>query len=54
MEELCAVGELDCRFPHHVVLAEIGDLPSETLEFLQRNDIGSNTVRQAPAARGKN
>lgn len=51
LEELGIVDELDAKLPRHVVPTEIRDLPSEMLDFLDRNGISEDEVRQAFAAR---
>lgn len=51
LESLGIVDKLDAKLPRHVVPTEIRDLPSEMLDFLDRNGISEDEVHQAFAAR---
>lgn len=51
LEELGVVGEPFAKLPRYVVPTEIGDLPSEMLEFLEYNGVDGNTLCQIFATR---
>lgn len=52
LEEFGVVDEPSAKLPRGVVPTEISDLPTEMMEFLERNGITSETVRQTLTARG--
>lgn len=51
LEGLGVVSEPFAKLPRHVVPAEIGDLPTEMLDFLQHNGVDNDAVWQALATR---
>lgn len=52
LEELGVVDEPSAKLPRGVVPTEISDLPTEMMEFLERNGITGETVHQALIVRG--